>query len=121
MNIKVLYDNSTVSFDVGFRLISSATEFSNRFRFPFDTNTHVGYIIAFSFQATTWFFILVNTTGLLCFLVGLSRFTVLFIDEIQSDLYTLNESVKNNVDTNKLKKELSETIRFYTDIKQLSY
>lgn len=91
-------------------------------RVPFEWNNPIGYLITFTFQYIVLgyeYLIIASTLG---FLIGIYRFAVSVINEIQHILHAINDEAQTNeYQSRELKNIFSEYIHIHAAIKQLSY
>lgn len=84
-----------------------------------------GYLIAFLIQSLEAFWLVHTVSHILCLLIGVNWFLVEFVNEIESDLKTLNEEALHEVQNAQRNRKaittnLKDIIIFHTSVKQLS-
>lgn len=94
--------------------------FSGR-RFPFDRRTFpIGYLLSFSFEMVLLFYDCIAAAFFPQFMLGCAFMLMAFIEDIQQDLKSLNESAKNGVNPLQFQKRFNTVIQLHSNAKELS-
>lgn len=90
-------------------------------RLPFDWETPLGYTVAFLIQSAAIFSILVGAVAAVCHLIGSCWMIVAFVEDISSELSTLNADEEESCPNEREWKErVNNIIRLHSHVKGLS-
>lgn len=94
--------------------------FALMLRFPFDTNTPVGYALAVAVQYQTTTYVLSLPAALLSADIGLFFIITSLTSDIKNSLMMINESVKPKKNRLQTMKQIRELIDFHSNARQFS-
>lgn len=87
-------------------------------RMPFDWHNPGGYLIAFSIQCVSHYFLLQAVIVNLCFLMGVCEFFIAFTRDMEVELNAINECNKERNNGEEIKKRLCTFIELHGNIKE---